>query len=108
MAAQVTQAAETIDRFGNAYAPGLPYARGTILRSTEDDFAKLEEAWRHVRARGPERVYNLTGLEHGLPLTADELPLASDFLAPALFFEEFRAAALDHLGGTPERHDAAL
>jgi hypothetical protein len=29
------------DRFGNAYAPGLPYARGRILSSTEDDFCKL-------------------------------------------------------------------
>jgi hypothetical protein len=27
-----------IDRFGNAHAPNLSYARGEILRSTEDDF----------------------------------------------------------------------
>jgi hypothetical protein len=29
------------DRFGNAYAPGLLYARGLILPSTADDFRKL-------------------------------------------------------------------
>jgi hypothetical protein len=29
------------DRFGNVFAPGLPYARGSIIRSTEDDFRKL-------------------------------------------------------------------
>ena len=39
------------DRFGNAYAPGLPYARGRILTSTEDDFRKLQQAWRYMAAR---------------------------------------------------------
>ena len=29
-------------------------------------------------------------------------------MAPALYFERFRAAALDHLGGSRTRHDAAL
>src|SRR5439155_830758 len=44
----------------------------------------------------------------GLPLAADELPLANDFVAPALYFDRFRAAALAHLGGSPDTHDAAL
>ena len=100
------------DRFGNAYAPGLPYARGNLLRSTEDDFRKLQEAWRHIAARiqthGPAAVYNFSGLEHGLPLSPEELPLASDFIAPALYFEPFRQAALDHFGGSPAQHDVAL
>ena len=39
------------DRFGNAYASGLPYARGQILTSTEDDSRKFQEAWRHIAAR---------------------------------------------------------
>ena len=101
-----------LDGFGNAHAPGLPYARGAILRSTEDDFRKLRAAWRHLRARveahGPAGVFNFSGLEHGLPLTAEELPIANDFVAPALFFERFQAAAIAHLGGDPGRHDAAL
>jgi hypothetical protein len=33
-----------IDRFGNSHAPDLSYARGEILRSTEDDFQKLQQA----------------------------------------------------------------
>ena len=49
------------DRFGNAFVRGLPYARGQILTSTEDDFRKVQEAWRHiagrVRAGGPEAIY---------------------------------------------------
>jgi L-seryl-tRNA(Ser) seleniumtransferase len=100
------------DRFGNEYAPGLPYARGRLLTNTEADFRKLQEAWRHiaarVRARGPEAVFNFSGLEHGLPLSPDELPVANDFVAPALYFDQFRQVALEHFGGAPERHDVAL
>jgi L-seryl-tRNA(Ser) seleniumtransferase len=100
------------DRFGNAYAPGVPYARGDILTSTEDDFLKFQQAWQHIEARvrtqGPEAIYNFSGLEHGLPLLADELPIANDFVAPALYFQAFKQAALEHLGGSPEQHDVAL
>ena len=100
------------DRFGNTYAPGLPYARGQILTSTEDDFRKFQEAWRHIAARvrtgGPEAIYNFSGLEHGLPLSPDELPIANDFVAPALYFDQFKQAALEHFGGSPEQHDVAL
>ncbi len=100
------------DRFGNAYAPGLPYAHGRILPNTEDDFRKLQEAWRHIAARvragGPEAIFNFSGLEHGLPLSPDELPMANDFVAPALYFDQFKQAALEHFGGSPEQHDVAL
>jgi len=100
------------DRFGNAYTIGLPYARGCILSSTEDDFRKCQQAWRYIAARfqryGPESIFNFSGLEHGLPLQADELPIANDFVAPALSFDRFKHAALEHLGGVPEQHDVAL
>jgi L-seryl-tRNA(Ser) seleniumtransferase len=101
-----------MDRFGNPLATGLPYARGEILRSTEDDFRKLEHAWRiieHItRTRGPGAIFNFSGLERGLPVTAEELPFVDDEIAPALYFPRFRAAALRHFGGSPDRHDAAL
>ena len=100
------------DRFGNTYAPGLPYARGSILPGTEDDFRKCQEAWRHIAARvrtgGPDAIFNFSGLEHGLPLSPDELPIANDFVAPALYFDQFKQAALDHFGGSPDQHDVAL
>jgi L-seryl-tRNA(Ser) seleniumtransferase len=100
------------DRFGNAWAPGLPYARGEILRSTEDDFRKLQHAWKiieeRIRTRGADAVYNLSGLERGLPMTAEDLAIADDEIAPALCFDRFRALALEHFGGSPDRHDAAL
>ena len=99
------------DRFGNEHAAGLPYARGAIIRSTEDDIAKLRRAGRVidgiVRARGLEAVFNFTGLERSLPLTPEELAVADDEIAPAIYGDRFRAAALAHLGGTPGRHPAA-
>lgn len=98
----------TRDRFGNAAAPGLPYAHGALLASTEDHVRKLGRAQAVIERRGPERVFNFTGLERGLPLEARELAVADDELAPALYGARFRALALAHLGGGDGRHDAML
>jgi L-seryl-tRNA(Ser) seleniumtransferase len=97
-----------IDRFGNSHAPNLSYARGEILSSTEDDFRKLQRAWSLIRERGPGSTYVLTGLEHSLPLAAEELEFADDEIAPALSFERLKELALDHLGGSPETDDVAV
>jgi L-seryl-tRNA(Ser) seleniumtransferase len=103
---------ERRDRFGNLFAPALPYARGRILSSTEDDFKKLQRAWgiieRAIRERGADSIFNFSGLERGLPVAVEDLPFSDDEIAPALFLPRFRALALEHLGGSPDRHDAAL
>jgi hypothetical protein len=98
----------SVDRFGNSHAPNLSYARGEILRSTEDDFRKLQRAWSLIRERGPGSTYVFTGLEHSLPLSAEELEFADDKIAPALSFERLKELALDHLGGSPETDDVAV
>lgn len=104
--------AVSTDRFGNPLAAGLPYARGRILTSTEDDIAKLGRAWRVIERRiqkdGPESVFNFSGLERSLPLEARELPFADDEIAPALYGDRLRELALDHLGGSPRSHDVML
>ena len=106
------EAAMDTDRFGNPFAPGLPYARGRILTSTEDDIAKLGRAWRIIERRmqkdGPESVFNFSGLERSLPLEARELPFADDEIAPALYGERLRDLALEHLGGSSRVHDVML
>jgi hypothetical protein len=33
-----------VDRFGDPHVPDLTYARGETLRSTEDNFRKLQRA----------------------------------------------------------------
>jgi L-seryl-tRNA(Ser) seleniumtransferase len=97
-----------VDRFGNSHASNLSYARGEILRSTEDDFQKLQRAWSLIRERGPGSTYVFTGLEHSLPLAAEELEFADDEIAPALSFERLKELALDHLGGSPKTDDVAV
>jgi L-seryl-tRNA(Ser) seleniumtransferase len=100
------------DRFGNTLAPGLPYARGKILAGTEDDFRKLREAWRHIESRvrkhGIDAVFNFSGLERGLRINASDLELSDDELAPAVYAGRVTELALEHLGGTADRHDAML
>ena len=100
--------ARETDRFGNRFAPTLPYARGRILATTADDFRKLQRAWGIVRARGPENIFIFTGLEHSLPMEPGDLRWADDEIAPALYWDRLRALALDHLGGSPDRHDVAV
>ena len=100
---------ERVDRFGNAYADGLPYARGRILRDTADDFAKLRRAWPIVdqRARAGT-LFNFTGLERGL--VAPDVPagVLDDELGAARYAERLRALALEHLGGSADRDDVLV
>ena len=98
----------TFDRFGNPHAPNLPYARGKILASTEDDFAKLQVAWSLIRKRGAGAIHIFTGLEHSLPLAPEELQLADDEISPALYLERMKELALGHLGGSSKLHDIAV
>jgi L-seryl-tRNA(Ser) seleniumtransferase len=98
----------SVDRFGNLHAPNLPYAHGEILGSAEDDFEKLQRAWSLIRGLGADKIYVFTGLEHSLPLAAEELAFADDEIAPALCFERLKTLALEHLGGSPETDDVAV
>ena len=102
----------TADRFGNVHAPGLPYARGSIITSTQDDLRKLQHARRLieriVRDRGQQAVFNFTGLERSFALEPADLVFADDEIAPALYGDRLRAAGLTHLGGDRERDDVAL
>ena len=102
----------TRDRFGNSYATGLSYARGSVLTSTEDDIKKLKVAWTHIRRRrsahGSDAIYLLSGLERNLQLDEVDMSIMDDEIASALFSEEIREHALRHLGGDPDKHDIFL
>ena len=101
--------ADRTDSFGNAFADGLPYARGRILRDTSDDAAKLRLVWRlveqHQRAG---RLYDFTGLERSLVLPDGDPALLDDELAPAFYGERLEELALQHLGGVAGRDDVLL
>jgi L-seryl-tRNA(Ser) seleniumtransferase len=91
-------------------AAELPYERGTLLRSTSDDHAKLREAWRVIRERRDAGlpVVNLSGLERGFDAGDVEPGLLDDELAPALLGGRLTELGLEHLGGDPERPDVFL
>lgn len=100
------------DRYGNPYAAGLPYARGAVITSTEDDFAKLQHAWEIIREKdahgGKSAVFNFTGLERGLAGGIHEDEWLDDDMSPALFGERLTQLELEHMGGNPGEHDAIL
>jgi L-seryl-tRNA(Ser) seleniumtransferase len=97
-----------VDRFGNPLADGLPYARGSIIRSTADDDAKLRHAWSIVERRHRDgSLFDVSGLERALPLGDVDPALLHDELAPAFMWARLEELALDHLGGVPGR-DAVL
>jgi L-seryl-tRNA(Ser) seleniumtransferase len=96
------------DRFGNRFAPNLSYARGDILPTTADDVKKLQHAWAFIRERGAENIYIFTGLEHHMPMQPEDLAFADDEIGPALHFDRLKKLALEHLGGTPDKHDVAV
>lgn len=98
------------DRFGNRLADELPYARGDIIRSTEDDLAKLQCARREVARRYTlgEPLYDFSGLERSLRVEPATLPTMDDELAPALTGGRLSELALEHLGGDSSRHDVLV
>ena len=100
------------DKFGNVHTPGLPYARGELITSTQDDIVKLRNAWTVIRQRvtehGRDAFFNLTGLERSLRCESEDLDLLDDELAPALQMERLQTLALNHLGGIQGKHDIAV
>jgi len=98
------------DRFGNPITGELPYARGRIIASTDDDYRKITEAHHVIRTRlsAGEGVFNFSGLERAYPAGTDDIGNLDDETASAIYEEGFRKAALRHLGGSSLVHDAFL
>ncbi len=100
------------DRFGNRFAPGLPYARGSLLSTTEDDYTKLKKAQQVIRTRiqeqGRSSIYNFSGLQRSLSLDGVEPWLLDDEVAPAIYGQELTELGLAHLGGTPASDDVMV
>ncbi len=98
------------DRFGNHITGELPFARGRIIGSTDDDYRKITKAHHVIRTRlnKGEGIFNFSGLERAYPAETDDIGQLDDETAPALYEEEFRKAALQHLGGSSLLHDVFL
>ena len=101
------------DAFGNPFDPIVGYARGSILRSTDEEVARMLKA-RHmvgerVRTKGKDSVYDLSGMNRGAGLTDEEVPHLTSHVP---FFERFEGRteplALKHMGADAERHKALI
>ena len=107
-----TQAAQT-DRFGNSFDPIVGYARGTILKGTEEEVRRMLRARNivgdRVRSKGMDSVYDLSGMNRGGGITAGDVPHLTSHVP---FFERFEGKteplALKHMGADPVRHRALI
>ena len=101
------------DRLGNAIDPAVGYARGTILKGTDEEVAKTLRARQLVRARieaqGRDAVHDLTGMNRGGALSVDDLAgLASHVPFFAAFEGRTEPYALRHMAADPATHDALI
>jgi L-seryl-tRNA(Ser) seleniumtransferase len=101
------------DRFGNPVDPIVNYARGPILKSTDEEVSRMIKA-RHmvgerVRASGKESVYDLSGMNRGGGITAEE---TEDLTSHVPYFARFEGKteplALKHMGADPGKQRALI
>jgi L-seryl-tRNA(Ser) seleniumtransferase len=101
------------DRFGNPLDPIVRYARGTILKSTDEEVRRMLRARQivgeRVRSKGKDSVYDLSGMNRGSGITADDVPHLTSHVP---FFERFEGKtepyALKHMGADPATHSAII
>jgi len=101
------------DRFGNPLDPIVRYARGSILAGTDQEVARMLRARQMVgaivRAKGKEGVYDLSGMNRGSGITAEDVPHLTSHVP---FFERFEGktepVALKHMGADPAKHAALI
>jgi L-seryl-tRNA(Ser) seleniumtransferase len=108
------QAAPSLtDRFGNPLDPIVRYARGQILRGSDDEVHRMLHARQIVgdivRRKGKESVYDLSGMNRGSGITVEDVPHLSSHVP---FFERFEGKteplALKHMGADPTKHAALI
>ena len=101
------------DRFGNPLDPIVNYARGSILRGTDEEVARMLRARQlvaeRVRRSGADTVYDLSGMNRGGGITAEDTEHLTSHVP---FFERFEGhtepLALKHMGADADAHDALI
>ena len=105
-------AADT-DRFGNPLDAIVRYARGGILAGTDQEVARMLRARQMVgaivRAKGKEGIFDLSGMNRGSGITAEDVPHLTSHVP---FFERFEGktepVALKHMGADASKHAALI
>jgi len=101
------------DSFGNVIDPIVRYARGSILAGTDDEVRRMLRARQIVGARvrslGTDGVYDLSGMNRGSGITADDVPhLTSHVPFFARYEGHTEPLALKHMGADSARHGALI
>lgn len=95
-----------VDRFGHALDLSIGYARGVILSSSLEESRRHQHALHIIRSRvmekGGNSFYNFTGLHRDYQFHLEQIPLAEEWVGPALFADELAKRTQEHLGGGPE------
>ena len=109
----MSSSAPATDRFGNPLDPIVRYARGSILKGTDEEVARMLRA-RHLVAErvgklGQDSVYDLSGMNRGSGIEAGDVPHLTSHVP---FFERFEGntepLALKHMGADPGHHGALI
>ena len=103
----------TTDRFGNPIDPIVRYARGSILRGTDEEVARMLRARQlvaeRVRNKGRETVYDLSGMNRGGGISPEDTEHLSSHVP---FFERFEGRteplALKHMDADGNTHAALI
>ena len=101
------------DRFGHPIDPIVRYARGSILKSTDEEVRRMlrarEMVGERVRTKGKDSVYDLSGMNRGSGLGTEDV---SHLASHVPFFERFEGhtepLALKHMGADPAKHKALI
>lgn len=93
-----------LDAFGNEIDSSVGYARGRILRSSEDEVLRLQHcrelSSQRVATHGINSIGIFTGNRLFSPLEATDVSsFCDEWIGTYLIENQFQAAALDHLGG---------
>jgi len=101
------------DRFGNPLDPIVRYARGSILRSSDEEIVRMLRARQivgeRVRRSGKDSVYDLSGMNRGSGITVDDVPHLTSHVPFFAYFEgKTEPLALKHMGADPARHRALI
>ena len=108
-----TAANTETDRFGNPLDPIVRYARGGILAGTDQEVARMLLArgivGATVRAKGKEAIYDLSGMNRGSGITAEDVPHLTSHVPFFTRFEgKIEPLALKHMGADPAKHAALI
>jgi L-seryl-tRNA(Ser) seleniumtransferase len=109
----MSDATTATDRFGNPLDSIVNYARGSILKGTDEEVARMLKArnmvGERVRSLGKDSVYDLSGMNRGSGIEAGEV---GDLTSHVPFFARFEGhtepLALRHMGADPQRHAALI